>query len=92
MTKPSIISLVHNPTDLGHPTKERPYSRITIQIPPSDHKNTNMNNQDNMSPPKTSTPLYYLLPEKRKLADAQDRDFNRAIINMPVDLEREMNK
>jgi hypothetical protein len=48
-----------------------------------------MNNLDNMSSPEMNNPII-LSPEKSSLAEAQDRDFKMASMNMSKDFKEDM--
>lgn len=50
-----------------------------------------MNNQDNIPPPETSNPIV-IDAEQSNLAEAQDKDFQIAIMNLIEDLKEDMNK
>lgn len=65
-------------------TKKRPQTSW-LQVPKSQHKNTNMNNQGNVPPPQASNRIV-LNPEKSNSAEEQDKEFKTAIINMAQDL------
>lgn len=59
-------------------------------MPRSQYKITNMNNQDNMPLPEASNPIG-ISPEKNHLAEAENKDFKIAIVDMLKDLKEDMN-
>lgn len=65
--------------------------QIWLQLARSQHKNPNVNIQDNVSPPEASDPLR-VDSEKCHRVEAKDKELKIAIMSMFKALKEDMNK